>query len=277
MTDFLIKKTTGEKEPFQRQKIIKSLQAIGADDKTIDTILTSIEQEHPRIKNTQQIFSIAKAMLKKINPALASRYNLKQALFAFGPAGYPFERYVSALLQAEGYAVQTNQTLNGYCIEHEIDVLIYKHDHTGIVECKFHNRAQYKSDVKVPLYVHARLADLQKNKSLQIDNAWVVTNTIFTKEAIKYAACEKMHLISWGYPKGYSLKELITKHNLHPITALVNLTGRQKKLLLKEGIVLCRDIHTHEGVLKQLGLPKKEVAQLIKDAQATCLLKAITK
>ncbi len=277
MTDFLIKKTSGEKEPFQQEKIINSLRAVGADDETINTILHTIEQHYPRIKNTQQIFSIAKAMLKKINPALASRYNLKQALFAFGPAGYPFEQYISALLQAEGYDIKTNIMLNGYCIEHEIDVLIHKDKHTSIVECKFHNRARYKSDVKVPLYVRARLADLQKNNTQQIDNAWVVTNTIFTKEAIKYASCEGMHLMSWGYPKGSSLKDIIAKHNLHPITALVNLTGRQKKLLLKEGIVLCRDLHKHEGMLTHLGMPKKEVEQLIKDAQATCLLKAVAK
>ena len=84
-----------------------------------------------------------------------------------------------------------------------------------MVECKFHNRQGLKSDVKVPLYVHSRFLDIEMQWKKQSDSkgqfhqGWIVTNTRFTENAIKYGNGVGLKLIGWDYPKKGSLKERI--------------------------------------------------------------------
>lgn len=272
----LIKKSSGLKEPFQEEKIIKSLEAVGAKKAIINNIMQEIEQQYPHIKNTQQIFNIALEKLKDYNRGLASRYNLKKALLAFGPAGYPFEQFVGHIFAAQGYQIETNEHVQGFCVTHELDVIAIKNGTHHIVECKFHNRQRYKSDLKVSLYVQARFEDLKK--SWQIDEkdthkahrAWIVTNTDFTEDAVRYAQCVGIKALSWKYPYKKGLKDLIAKYQLHPVTALVSLTPQQKKKLLKKNIVLCQDIQNNPGLLKSLGFSKHETNKLLQDARDTC-------
>ncbi len=273
-----IKKTSGLKEPFEEQKIIYSLQQVGASTEMIQYILDEIQLQYPNIKNTQQIFNIALEKLKEFNVGVASRYNLKKALLAFGPAGYPFEQFIGALFQVQGYNVSTNVHAQGFCVQHELDVVAIKNNIHNMIECKFHNRQRYKSDLKVSLYVQARFEDMQKAWSQnQKDKhkghkAWIITNTNFTQEAIKYALCVSINLMSWKYPAKNGLRDIIKKYNLHPITALISLSGKQKKSLLKKGLVLCRDVHQNKDLLHSLGFSTRESSQLIKEAQATCAI-----
>jgi Holliday junction resolvase len=276
MTHF-IKKVSGLKEPFDAQKIIRSLQQIGADDKTINSIMDEIEQQYPNIKNTQQIFAIALDKLKQINIGMASRYNLKKALLGLGPAGYSFEQFIGTIFQAQGYKVTTNITAQGFCVTHELDVVASKNEHHFMIECKFHNKQRYKSNIKIPLYVQARFEDIKKalekgfyNDAHKVHEAWVATNTNFTADAISYAQCVGMHLLSWNFPIHNSIKDLIARYKLHPITTLVNLTSKQKKAFLKHGLVLCRDVEQNKKLLQSLGYSPNEINTLIKEAKQTC-------
>ncbi|MEX0849851.1 MAG: restriction endonuclease [Candidatus Dependentiae bacterium] len=280
MTHF-IKKVSGQKEAFNEQKIIRSLQQIGADDNTIYLVMDKIKQQYPNIKNTQQIFAIALGKLKEIHIGMASRYNLKKALLGLGPAGYSFEQFIGTIFQAQGYKVTTNITAQGFCVTHELDVVASKGENHFMIECKFHNKQRYKSSIKIPLYVKARFEDIKKaldkgfyDDTHTIHKAWVATNTNFSADAISYAQCVGMHLLSWNFPIHKSIKDLIAQYKLYPITTLVNLTNKQKKLFLKHGLVLCRDVEQNKNLLKSLGYSSDEINKLIKEAQQTCTLDA---
>lgn len=277
MTEF-IKKTSGLTEAYDENKLIRSLRNIGANDEAIQDILDEIHKQFPIITDSQQIFEIALTKLKEINTGLASRYNLKKALIEFGPAGFPFEQFIAALFEAQGYKVSTNIQAQGMCISHELDVVAIKDNVHHMIECKFHNNQGYKSDVKVSLYIKARFDDLhnawqEDTRDTHKDHqAWIVTNTTFTEDALQFASCVGIRMISWNYPYKHALKDLIAAHNLHPITALVSLTGRQKKMLLENGLVLCRDIEQYKNVLKNLGISEHDINALIREAYTTCAI-----
>lgn len=269
----LIRKVSGTQEPFNEQKIIRSLSAIGADNDLIDQIIQQIKEQFPTITNTKQIFAIALRLLRQHNNALASRYNLKKALLAFGPAGFPFEHFVAALFEQMRYTTKTDVYLQGLCVQHEIDIIATKDDEQYMIECKFHNKQQYKSDVKIPLYMRARFEDITKKEASHMSSTvLLVTNTSFTEDAVRYARCVNMQIMSWSYPAHNNLRDLITQYKLHPITALVNVSGHRKKFFLDHGLVLCRDAEKHRDLLKAGGLSASEIDALIKEARTTCML-----
>ena len=147
-----------------------------------------------------------------------------------------------------------------------------------MIECKFHNRTVIKSDVKVTLYVQARFEDIsdawkQKERvEHTFHQAWVVTNTQFTSEAIKYGICKNMQLLGWGYPAKDNLAQLIEKYELFPITTLTSLNRSQKRRLLKEGLVLCKDARDHKKTLEKVGFKPREIQKIIAEAEAVCKL-----
>lgn len=271
---YYIKKSSGKKEEFNVKKFRRSLNKAGADEKTIEQILEKIKKEKP--KSTRAIHEITLDFLDQFQKPIAARYNLKRALMDFGPAGYPFELFVAALLKKIGYTTQTNQIVQGKCVQHEVDIIAHKENEHYLVECKFHNRPGLKTDVKAALYIEARFLDIKHawEKDPQHKNefhqAWMVTNTQFTKEARKYGECENMRLISWNYPKDNGLAHLIDQSGLHPITALTSLSKKQKRAFIQEGFVLCKDAEKHTMLLKKFGFSDHKIQQLIAETKAVC-------
>ena len=271
-----IKKTSGLSEPYDEEKLIRSLRNVGANDSVIQDILDEIHAQFPTVSDSQQIFGIAMEKLKAYSTGLASRYNLKKALLEFGPAGFPFEQFIKAVFQAQGFKATTNIVAQGICISHELDVVAIKDNVHHMIECKFHNNQAYKTDVKVSLYIKARYDDLHKAWQRDIKDthrahqAWIVTNTTFTEDALQFAKCVGISALGWNYPAKHALKDLIDTYRLHPITALVSLTGREKKLFLDSGLVLCRDAEPNRAKLEELGIKPEDIDALIKEAQSTC-------
>ena len=79
-----------------------------------------------------------------------------------------------------------------------------------------------------------------------------------------------MEIISWDYPVGGSLRELIEKTKLHPITECINLKEKDKISLLDSGVVLCTDLIAMDpGKLSKIvNLPPKKVIQSQDEARA---------
>jgi len=272
---FYIRKSSGEKQRFDLDKFRRSLFKAGAKEKEVDYIVSQITKERP--KSTKKLHELATKLLQKKSPAIADRYNLKRALMDLGPDGYPFEKFVAQLLERIGYSTVTNPIVSGACVDHEVDVTAEKDDQHLMVECKFHNRPGLKSDVKVTLYVQARFEDIRDawetkrgEKVSHFHTACVATNTQFTSEAIKYAECKGMKLLGWGYPAKDNIAQLIEQYDLFPITTLTSLTKAQKRQLLKRGFILCKDARKHVKTLQGLGLPMREVTQIVKEAEAVC-------
>lgn len=211
---------------------------------------------------TETIYRKTLGTLRKRNPLSAGRYKLKRALMELGPSGYPFEDYVGKLFAAMGHRVEVGVILQGRCVSHEVDVVAKNSRHTKIIECKFRNKPGYKSDVKVPLYIHSRFKDIEQKRNtnkqgrLHPLEGWVVTNTAFTSDAIRYGNCSHLKLLGWNYPAKGNLKDLIEKNCLYPITCVTGLTKQQVRILLENKMVLAQDLLHHPEVFKTLNITR---------------------
>ena len=104
-------KADGSVEIFKVNKLKKSLRRAGATNEQVKDIISHIETElHDGIK-TQEIYSNAFKLLRESDVPVAARYSLRRALFNLGPTGFPFEDFISRLLQKEGYHTKTRQIL----------------------------------------------------------------------------------------------------------------------------------------------------------------------
>lgn len=266
---FYIRKYSGEKQRFDLDKFRRSLFKAGASQDIANRIISYVEQARP--KNTKQLHNITLQFLQEHEQPVADRYNLKRALMEFGPHGFPFEKFVAQIFRAQGYTVETDVIVPGFCVEHEVDVVANNNSGYQMIECKFHNRAGIKTDVKVSLYIQARFEDIiARDENKKFKQAWLVTNTKLTSEAIKYSECKNITVISWAYPSQNNLAHLIQQYSLFPITTLTSLNKYQKQSLLEQGVVLCKDTVNQRANLERAGLKPAEIDKLLQEAQAVC-------
>ena len=278
MTDgeFQVVKATGERAKFSLTKLRGSLKRSGADEKLIDQIVNQVRDELYQGISTREIYDRAFTLLKKKKSVFASKYRLKNAIYELGPTGFPFEKFVAAILKYSGYAVEVGKIVQGNCVTHEVDILARKNGLLALIECKFHGDEGRNCNVKVPLYIHSRYNDIKsqreskKGNTLVLDRGWVVTNTRFTQDAIAYGKCADLHLLSWDMPKGDGLKDRIDRLGLYPITVSTLLTDREKQFLLGRDVVLCRQLLNDDFFLDHLevGEPRKE--KIIKELRQIC-------
>ena len=272
----LIKKKSGELEPFSEEKLRRSLKRVGALPDSVERIVSNIVGELREGTTTQDIYKRAFSLLSKYDHPVAGKYSLKQAIMELGPTGHPFEKLVSELLKTKGFSAQVSVIVQGICITHEIDVVAEKENQRIMVECKFHNQPGIKTDVKVALYVQARFEDIQnawlknKNDAQKFNEAWLVTNTKLTSEAIRYTQCVGIKVLGWNYPVNEGLEVLIDRSGLHPVTCLTTLSRKNKQYLLSRNIVLCKELLQNKGILQTLGLDVIKISQIEKEINGLC-------
>jgi hypothetical protein len=272
----VIVKSSGEKVPFAPEKLRKSLLHSGAPTGVVDTIVQKVTEEIYEEMSTREIYNRAFALLRKYRESCASRYKLKKAIYELGPTGFPFEKFVSAVLNHSGHQTRTNQIYQGHCVAHEIDVVATGPKGVTLIECKFHSNAGKKCDVKVPLYIHSRFRDIvrwndhqQKNR-VNLKPAWVVTNTRFTRDAQQYGKCAGLYLLSWNYPPKNSLKRRIDRSGLYPITVSTLLSAREKEFILERGIVLCKELLEAPYFLDHLGVSDPRKKRVLEEFTQLC-------
>jgi len=269
-------KASGDLAPFNRQKLEASLKRAGADKASVAHIVDEIEMVLYEGITTGEIYRKAFDMLKSMARPAAAKYRLKAAIMELGPTGFPFERFIGELLKQQGYVIQLDVLLDGKCVTHEVDVIAEKDNNLNYIECKFHNLRGTVCDVKVPLYIHSRFNDLQARQAPLPENkgrafkGWVVTNTKFSDDAIKYGLCAGLQLVSWDYPQGNSLREIIDLTGLHPVTCLTSLTQREKQWLMDNKMVLCRDVLANHKALTDLGIKPNRLKNVIQEAGLLC-------
>lgn len=269
-------KSSGETVKFSLDKLKQSLRKTGADNQTVNQIVRTVADELYHGISTKEIYNRAFAMLKKKESYLASKYKLKKAIYELGPTGFPFENFISAILKYSGFKTEVGTIVQGQCVTHEIDVIALKNNETTIIECKFHNEAGLKCNVKIPLYIHSRYNDVKAHwnshskKTTKLTNGWVVTNTRFTEDAIQYGKCANLYLLSWDHPKDNSLKDRIDRLGLYPITVSTLLTNREKQFLLSRDIVLCRELLGDVFYLDHLGVSETRKQRILKEIKMLC-------
>ncbi len=261
-------KSSGDVVPFSMEKLERSLSRSGANQDTINSVTTEVGSMLHEGMTTRDIYRLAFRLLKKKHKPVASKYTLKRAIMDLGPTGFPFEKFVSEVFKSSGYTVKTDQVINGQCVKHEVDIYAENAKTVCIVECKYHNSQSIPCDVKIPLYVHSRFMDIKtaNSKDSRDYMGWVVTNTKFTTDAIKYGNCIGMHLLSWDYPQNGSLKELVDKQKLYPITCLTSLSRKEKQSLLEKGIILCKDLVSKSAVLAEIMVTEARMGHIINEA-----------
>ena len=268
-----ITKSSGDRVKFSTPKLKHSLSRSGADEATVANIINVVRDELYQGISTREIYNRAFALLKKKKSVFASKYKLKKAIYELGPTGFPFERFVSALLEYSGYSTKVGVILQGKCVSHEIDVVAKKNGQHIVAECKFHSEKTTTCNVKVPLYINSRYRDILANYKDSIDppnEGWVVTNTRFTSAAIQYGECVGLYLLSWNYPKDNGLKERIDRLGLYPITVSTLLTNREKEFLLSRDIVLCRQLMNDVFYLDHLGISEKRKTKILDEVGQLC-------
>lgn len=272
MQHHLVTKADGELERFDPAKLEQSLDRAGASSVVRARITSQLMHELKPGITTEHIYRRAFEILKRDEELpVAARYSMRRAVFALGPSGFPFEQFVAEILRGHGWHVATDVTLIGRCAPHEVDVVAEKNGKRVGIEAKFHNEPGGKTDIKDALYVHARYQDLAQAplKSSRVDEGWLVTNTVFTQNAIRYARCSDLTLLGWDYPRGRGLQELIEEARVHPLTALTTLSDGEKRHLLDRRIVLCKEITTPH-ILHDVGIQPARIPIIVDEAHRLC-------
>lgn len=270
MDTITVIKNSGEPEIFSEEKVLRSMRRVGLPSSLHPQVMQHIKERlYPNI-TTREIFSFILKFLKEKDQKSALRFNLKQAIFDLGPTGFPFEQYMARVFENTGFKASTNLNLMGECVNHEIDLLIEKDSKKAIVEAKFHNQPGHKTDVQVVLYTYARFLDLAKKQD--IDGVWVVTNTHLTLDAINYGKCKNIQMIGWNYPEKGNLQDLIEEPALYPITILTALSDDDKRQLLEEKVVLCRDLVSADSSIRNLVHSQERFEEAHADAKLVCKL-----
>ncbi len=266
----LIRKSNGEKVPFDENKLRSALLRSGASETDIEYAIKRVHNILQDGISTRKIYQYAYQSLRKKSKRAAGRYRLKRAMLELGPSGYPFEKFIAELLETQGYRCTVNKIQKGKCVTHELDVVAEKDNVRIMIECKYHSEAERKSDVKIPLYINSRFHDVKsvwkrENPDMTY-KGMVITNTRFSQDAVDYAKCEGLLLVSWDYPHNNSLKEQIDRAGVHPVTSLGLLKKSEKQQLLENGIVLCRQLIENKVVLENLKIHRTRIKSIINEA-----------
>jgi len=266
-------KADGSYEFFKVEKLRRSLRRSGATPGEVNEIIDKVTRRLYEGIRTQQIYRYAFELLRQSEATAATRYSLRRALFGLGPTGFPFERFLARLFEAEGYTTKTNLTLAGKCVEHEIDIAAYNKTHSFVAEAKFHSRPGMKTDLQVAMYSYARLMDLSGRHICEDDVCGVkefrlITNTKFTNSAESYAECVGLPLLSWDYPKRNNLHDYIQRASIYPITVLRSLTAQQVVTLFAHDVIICRDIINAPEILRYLHINKIKQDKILAEAKA---------
>ena len=274
MESIYVVKANGSRELFDQAKLENSLKRSGASSRTVGEILDHINTHLTQDITTHEIYKHAFDLLHRNEHPVALKYSLKRAIQELGPSGFPFEDFVAEIFRVRGFTAETGKVIKGFCVEHEIDVVAWNEKLLIMVEAKFHNELGIKSDLKVALYVKARFDDLRKmtykyGHERQLDEGWLVTNTKFTTKAIEYGSCQGgLRMIGWNYPPIGNLHDMILESKLHPLTCLFSLNGREKKVLLDQGIVLCKTVLDNPDLLEAIGLKENDRKKVLDEIQS---------
>ena len=96
------------------------------------------------------------------------------------------------------------------------------------------------------------------------------TPTKFTSDAIDYGNCKNLKLLSWNYPTHKSLRDIIDKLRLYPLTCLTSLTRQEKQWLLAKNYVLVKDVYNDKATLKSAGVSDARLKAVYEEGEKLC-------
>lgn len=276
MGNIKIIKASGKEATFKIEKLIASLRKAGASEELATHIAIDIKKALFEGMTTKEIYRKAFTQLRKHSRPTAARYKLKKAIMELGETGYPFEKFVAALLASEGYKTQVGIIVQGHCVSHEVDVIAQNDYHHFMCECKFHNQQGRYCSVKIPLYIQSRFQDVERawkkkqGHETKFHQGWIFTNTRFSTDAMQYGKCIGLKLISWDYPKNEGIKDRVDRSGIHPLTCLTTLTSREKQALIELDKILCMDLCINPNLLQKIDVSEKRHQKILDEATDLC-------
>ncbi len=275
-----IVKSDGTVEPFDELKLADSLRRAGAGEYSASRIARTVAGTLAPGMRSYDVYRRAFALLRGEARPVAARYALRRALLELGPTGHPFEDFVSHLFSAEGWSVETRKIIRGKCVEHEVDFYASRAGAKGeehlAAELKYHNDSAYRTDVKVALYVKSRFDDIwqcdAKAQTCPVDRGFLITNTKFTSQAVRYAECSGIELVGWNYPQRGNLYDRMCAARVYPITTLTTLKKNEKRLLIEAGIIACDMLKEKRNALVAAGLPPEAIGETLAEVDALLAL-----
>ncbi len=268
-------KADGTVEPFSLEKLQRSMNRAALDPEEVNIFSQKLNGKLPDITSTDDIRRFVVKKLDKYHPYHSVRYSIRESMIKLGPSGYAFEQFIGQIFEAMGYHTSCGVVIRGECVTHEIDVMAINESKVDLAECKFHNTYGIKSDVKVALYIWARSQDVKSAWShygiqgKPMGHYWLITNTKLTDDATTYAQCKGLNVMSWNYPENNSLRLLIDKYGLYPVTSLKNSRANFVQALVDRGIVTLKQlINTDDRNLKDLNdhdveFARREATQIL--------------
>jgi hypothetical protein len=260
--EYFIKKKSNHYEELNERKYKKSLERSGLNLKMQERIVNEIGG----IENYFSTKELHKATYKAIlnhSKLFAANYNIKQAIYNLGPTGYPFEILCAQMLEAKGYITKVSCMVRGINVKHEVDIIAKREDQNIYCECKFHGQKLYRNDIKIPLYVHSRYLDIKAaNPHLNFRYA-LLSNTDFSKDAIRYAKGVDLLLYSMNYPQKNTFCNIIKTYKVYPVTVLKSLRVKDRKALIENRIVVIKQVKRSD--LESLGLKESQIIKVLQE------------
>jgi len=227
--------------PFHSRNVRATCIRAGATNKLATHVARRVSEKIHDGTTTRQIYNMVLDILaaRGENQVIGHRYRLKESIMQMGPAGFPFENYVSEILEEYGFHVISKRSkVKGICVTHEIDIIATGDKNARyMIECKFHNFPGIYTGIKEALYTHARFLDLKG----QFDKEMLVCNTKISKDSISYGKCIGQEILSWRYPSNKGLETMIEEKSLYPVTVL-GLNKRELQGLVQNNIMLTKDL-----------------------------------
>jgi len=269
-----VTKFDGTRQPFDKNKIVRTCLRMGATKAAAESIAEDIETRVYDGIETKKILQMIFRSLRKHKPVIRHQIDLRKALSLLNPAP-DFERFIQLLLSEHGYEVTPNQIIRGRCVEHEVDAVARKNGKTCIVEVKHHYKYHTQTSLDVSRISRAVFEDVTEGhelgyNSLKIDYAIIVCNTKLSEHAKSYAECRGIRHISWSSPPNRDLQTMIEEKKLYPITLLKGLNAETRKRLLSDEIILLKQLaeKTPKELRKQTGISTEELESIVNKARA---------
>ena len=269
----MIFKTDGTQVAFDATKIRATLERIGSRPETASHV---VDQVVARIKDgmtTGQVYSLVRKMLRKEDRCAAHLYNLRKGLLKLGPAGFTFEKYVSSILEAYGYAAEVpRDEVTGLCVKHEVDVIAKRNSKTVMIEAKFRNRFEDTVTLKDAMSTWARYQDLRDGAKRKLcpafNEVWIVTNGRFSDRAQQFSDCKGLRTVGWNSQE-HSLARMVDHQALYPITVIDELKQWELDAFAKTGLLLCRQIaeKSPSDIANRTGVPRDRADRIVRDCK----------
>jgi len=267
-----VTKANGDKQPFDKQKIINTCLRLQATLEQAQSIADRIEAKAYDGIPTSKILKMIFRYMEKYRPAIGHQIDLKQAI-AMLRSKPDFEIFIAKLFEAMGYEVETNLIIQGKCIEHEIDVVARKENEVILIEVKHHVNHHTYSGLDVFLQLNSTLEDLKEGYEVGRNNfkftkAILICNTKVSEHARRYALCRGLEFIAWKFPPEKGLERLIEEYKFYPISFLKEIERDEAYKLADIGIVTVKQLlEDVEKISRRSGISKNRILELQKAAK----------